>query len=53
MLSINYGWTHNIPPEIISHPANCEIILQTKNASKSKKSSITVEELIDKINNWN
>ena len=40
MLSINYGWVHNIPPEIISHPANCEIILQTKNASKSKKSSI-------------
>ena len=52
MLSINYGWTHNIPPEIIAHPANCEIILQSKNASKSKKSSITFEELNKRINNW-
>ena len=52
MLSINYGWNHNIPPEIISHPANCEIMTQSDNSKKSFKSSITLEELKERIANW-
>ena len=52
MVSRYYGWTHNIPPEVISHPANCRIIKQRENSSKGKDCSITVEELYERIKNW-
>lgn len=40
-------------PSIISHPANCQLIQQTKNSSKGTKNSISIEELIKDIENWN
>lgn len=52
MVSRYYGWTHNIPPEVIRHPANCRIIKQRENSSKGKDCSITVEELYERIKNW-
>ena len=53
MLSKHYGWMHNIDPEIMRHPANCCIMLSTDNASKGEKCSITLEELMERIKNWN
>lgn len=52
MISIDYGFKNNIKPEIISHPANCKLILQTENSSKYKKCSITIEELLLRIEDW-
>lgn len=52
MVSRHYGWTHNIPPEVIRHPANCRIINQRENASKGEKCCITIEELYERIKNW-
>lgn len=52
MVSRHYGWTHNIPPEVIRHPANCRIISQRENSSKGEKCCITVEELYERIKNW-
>ena len=52
MVSRYYGWTHNIPSEIISHPANCRIISQRENSSKGENCSITIEELYKRIQNW-
>ena len=52
MVSRYYGWTHNIPSEVIRHPANCRIISQRENSSKGKDCSITVEELYERIKNW-
>ena len=52
MVSRYYGWTHNIPPEVIRHPANCRIIKQRENSSKGKDCSITIEELYERIKNW-
>ena len=52
MISIYYGWTHNIPPEVIRHPANCRIINQRENSSKGEKCSISIEELYERIKNW-
>jgi hypothetical protein len=52
ILSISDGWKNKIPPEIVSHPANCQLLLQSKNASKHKSSSITLEELEIKIKEW-
>lgn len=53
MISRNYGWLNNIPPEVIAHPANCEMIIQSNNASKGTKCSITLEELYERIKHWN
>ena len=52
MVSRHYGWTHNIDPKIIRHPANCQIMLSTDNASKREKCSITLEELLERIEHW-
>jgi hypothetical protein len=53
MVSVRYGFDNNIDPEIIRHPANCQLMQHNKNSSKHSKCSITLEELIHKINNWN
>ena len=52
MFSIKEGFLQNIPPELIKHPANCEIMLQKENSSKNAKCSITLEELKQRIENW-
>lgn len=36
----------------ITHPINCELMLQRKNSSKNSKSSITYEELVIKVNEY-
>jgi hypothetical protein len=52
MVSVNYGFEHGIPAEIIRHPANCNLIPQHENAVKHSKCSITIEELYDRIRAW-
>lgn len=52
MFSIDEGFKNNVEPNIINHPANCSLILQKDNSSKYKKSSITLEELKERIKNW-
>lgn len=51
-ISINFGFKNNIEPEIIKHPANCELMRQDKNIKKFTKCSTTLEELLDKIKEW-
>lgn len=48
-LSIDYGFRNNIPPAIIRHPANCELVLHRKNQEKNSKSSITYAQLLEDI----
>lgn len=50
MISKEYGWINNIPAEIISHVANCEILTNTENSKKSNGCSISIEELYRRIN---
>ena len=52
ILSIKEGFTCNIDPKIISHPANCELMKHTRNQKKNSKSKITLKELISKIKEW-
>ena len=52
-VSIKYGFENKIDPEIISHPANCELILQKENSKKNSKNSLTLQELLDRIENCN
>ena len=52
MISIKYGFENKIDPMIISHPANCNLILQKENSRKNKKISLSLPELLIKINQW-
>ena len=52
MYSCADGFKNNISPLIISHPANCQLISQRNNASKNRKSSITLEQLLQRIKEW-
>ena len=52
MISISYGYRNNIIPFILSHPANCKLILHTENNKKNSDCSITIEELCNKIKIW-
>lgn len=50
--SIKQGFVNNIPIEIISHPANCRLLIHTANFAKKDKCDITIEDLKQKIVNW-
>lgn len=52
MISVKYGFTNNIDPFFLSHPANCALVLQTMNSSKKTKCTLTLEELIERIDQW-
>jgi predicted nucleic acid-binding Zn ribbon protein len=52
MYSISDGYKNKIDPNIIAHPANCEIMLNEKNCKKGSKSSISYQELLDRIKSW-
>lgn len=53
IISIKYGFKNNIPAKVISHPANCQLLLHSDNASKFDKCSISIEQLYRKIEEWN
>ena len=54
LLSRRYGFDNNIPTWIISHPANCEIVLHSENVRRSftNDNQITLNELFERIENW-
>jgi predicted nucleic acid-binding Zn ribbon protein len=52
-VSVEWGWKNKISPNIIKHPANCELMLQNQNQKKRTKCSITLDELLQRIDEWN
>ncbi len=52
MFSIADGFKYNIDPNIIKHPANCMLLPHRENQKKRHNSSITIEELLDRIRCW-
>lgn len=51
-ISIWHGWINKIPSSIISHPANCEFIRHKDNAAKGILSSINLQQLYERIEEW-
>lgn len=51
-ISVDWGLLHNIDPYIISHPANCELMLHDDNNKKKTKCSLTIEELEGLVKEW-
>lgn len=52
MYSVREGFVNKVDPEIIKHPANCRLLTHTNNNRKNFNSSISYNELIDRIKNW-
>lgn len=52
IISINYGKIHRIDPKIISHPANCQLLLQSENSKKHVSNGISFNKLLEKIEHW-
>lgn len=54
LLSRRYGFENNIPTWIISHPANCEIVLHSENVRRSSTNDnqLKLDELLKRIENW-
>lgn len=49
LMSIQEGWIFKVNPDIISHPANCQLVFHYQNNSKNTKSIITLDELLKKM----
>lgn len=52
MISVRWGFDNNIDSNIISHPANCNLIQHNENSSKGPSCSITLDDLLNKIVLW-
>lgn len=52
MISVRYGFENAIPTDLISHPANCELISQRDNSKKRTNCTISLDELKIRIANW-
>lgn len=53
IISVSYGFSNNIDPKVISHPANCRIMIHADNKIKSNKCDMTLDILLEKIELWN
>lgn len=53
MVSIMFGYENDVNSSIISHPANCQLMRHNDNSSKWKKCSLTLDELQNRIIEWN
>lgn len=52
LYSVKDGFINNIDTEIIKHPANCKLMIHNENNKKNSNSSITLEELLERIKSW-
>jgi hypothetical protein len=52
MISKNDGFLQGIHPYLIAHPANCQFLYYKDNLSKLSKSSLTFDELKNRIIEW-
>lgn len=51
--SIKEGFKNNISPEILRHPANCQLMRHVQNNTKKSNCSVSLEELHEAIHLWN
>ena len=52
MLSVKDGFNKGINPKLLSHPANCKLMIHNENVSKNKKSILTYNQLLERIEMW-
>lgn len=47
------GFRYNVDPELVAHPANLRIISASANTSKNFRSEISLQVLIERVEEWN
>lgn len=52
MYSVKEGYKNKVSPLLLSHPANCKLMLQIDNGRKHDKCTITLDELKQRIKEW-
>lgn len=55
LYSVADGFKNDVDPKVLAHPANCQLILHNGpngNSSKNSKSSISLQELLKRIDAW-
>jgi hypothetical protein len=52
MLSVRDGFDLGIDPKLISHPANCRLMIHSENISKNRKSVLNLNQLKERIKEW-
>lgn len=52
IISVRDGFKKMINPLLLSHPANCRLMVHNDNVSKNYKSELTVDELVSNINEF-
>lgn len=52
MYSVKDGYLNGVDPHYVSHPANCELMKHDNNKIKHSKSSISLNELYFRVDNW-
>lgn len=53
MYSKEAGYNNNIDPKLLAHPANCHFMFNSDNAIKNTSCSISIEELLKRIDDFN
>ena len=53
LFSVSDGFQLGVAPELMRHPANCQLLPHPENNSKKTKSVITLDELLNRIALWN
>lgn len=53
LYSVKDGFKNKVSPDLIKHPANCELLIHIDNQKKNSKSKITIDELKIRIKNFN
>lgn len=53
LYTVRDGFINKIDSEVIKHPANCRLLKHTDNNLKNHYSSITLEQLLERISKWN
>jgi len=53
IVSVDYGFCHDVRPEIIGHKNNLRIVHHTINESKGRNNTLTLEQLIHSIGEMN
>jgi len=52
LYSVNAGFNNKVSSLLISHPANCKLVLHKENQAKGKKCSISLNNLKERISLW-
>lgn len=53
IISVKDGFEKGIDPFLLSHPANCQLMIHNENVSKYTNSHMSENELLEKIEKWN